>query len=381
MSNKIDNAIARSASAASHLVHTGSEFEFQKAGKLNLKKSQNHVEHRACKFNVINPSAQPSSALASGSSVFTDYRMTASEPLNGITIVNTLMCDPSFVGTPGPITSSNVWDTIDRVQILLENGSIVLTEISGAAMEAYHFSLNKTQWRAINNGMSGCNTNQQAASLDAGESTEIYIPLFFDPLSSNEIAISALSSPVTVRIYWRSGTYLNVTQELDITSTSLMLNQYQYDKSVRSKMFSKLMSPTPVHFRYPRQGKQELSASITPGTPFEFRLSGVHGLISELTLQVEIAGVTTEIDSFDLLDESGQTMLGTRLKTRFVLASQRPKHDVYIQAGKSAKYVKIPISDSNTEAHSGHGQLIERLYCLKWQQHAKLYLCSSYWQH
>jgi hypothetical protein len=305
MSNKIENAIARSASASSHLVHTsnGGEFEFQKAGKLNLKKSHNHVEHRACKFNVINPSAQPSSALASGSSVFTDYRITASEPLNGITIVNTLQCDPSFVGTPGPITSSNVWDTIDRVQILMENGSIVLTENSGAAMEAYHFSLNETQWRAINNGMSGCNTNQQAASLDAGESVEVYIPLFFDPLSSNEIEISALSAPVTVRIYWRSGTYLNVTQELDITSTSLMLNQYQYDKSVRSKMFAKLMGSTSVHFRYPRQGKQELSASITPGTPFEFRLSGVHGLISEITLQVEIGGVTTKIDSFDLLDE------------------------------------------------------------------------------
>jgi len=73
MSNKIENAIARSASAASHLVHTPSEFEFQKAGKLNLKTSHNHVQHRACKFNVINPSAQPSSALASGSSVFTDY--------------------------------------------------------------------------------------------------------------------------------------------------------------------------------------------------------------------------------------------------------------------------------------------------------------------
>ena len=96
MSNKIENAIARSASAASHLVHTGSEFEFQKAGKLNLKTSHNHVQHRACKFNVINPSAQPSSALASGSSVFTDYRITASEPLNGITIVNTLMKTVAF---------------------------------------------------------------------------------------------------------------------------------------------------------------------------------------------------------------------------------------------------------------------------------------------
>ena len=136
-----------------------------------------------------------------------------------------------------------------------------------------------------------------------------------------------------------------------------MLNQYQYDKSVRSKMFAKLMGSTPVHFRYPRQGKQELSASITPGTPFEFRLSGIHGLVTELTLQVEIFGITTEIDSFDLLDESGQTMLGTRLKTRFLLASQRPKHDAFIQSGKSGKYVKVPISDSNTEAHSGAGQL------------------------
>jgi hypothetical protein len=224
---------------------------------------------------------------------------------------------------------------------------------------SYHFSLNESQWRAINNGMAASSVNLISTTLDAGETCEIYLPLFFDPLSSNEIPISALSSPVTIRIYWRSGSYLNITQGIDITSTSLMLNQYQYDKSVRAKMFSKLMSPTLVHFRFTRQGKQELSASITPGTPFEFRLSGVHGLISELTLQVEIAGVTTELDSFDLLDESGQTMLGTRLKTKFVLASQRPKHAVFIQSGKAAKYVKIPISDStsNTEAHSGHGQL------------------------
>ena len=170
MSNKIDNAIARSASAASHLVHTsnGGEFEFMKAGKLNLKKSHNHVEHRSCKFNVINPAAQPSSALASGSSVFTDYRITASEPLNGITIVNTLQCDPGFLGNAMPFTSSNVWDTIDRVQILLENSSIVLTEISGAAMEAYHFSLNESQWRAINNGMAASSVNQISTTLDAG---------------------------------------------------------------------------------------------------------------------------------------------------------------------------------------------------------------------
>jgi hypothetical protein len=66
---------------------------------------------------------------------------------------------------------------------LLENGSIVLTEISGGAMESYHNSMNETQYRAIANGMVGGNTNNQPASLDAGESTEIYIPLFFDPLS------------------------------------------------------------------------------------------------------------------------------------------------------------------------------------------------------
>jgi hypothetical protein len=357
--NKIEKVKQRSAAAASHLVHTGfpGDFEFQKAAGLNLKKHQNHVEHRHAKFQVVNPASQPVNALATGSSFHTDFRIPNSEPLQQMWIQVSLLCDATFSGTAAALTDSNVWACVDRIQILAENGSVILQEMSGYAMEAYHYTLDETKYRAISNALRGANANQQGLTLDAGESGDIYIPILFNPLTDNEIPVSALSSPITVRVYWKSGQYIYDTQEQDITSVSLLVQQYQYDSSLRSKIFSKLNSSTPAHFRFARQGKQELSASITPGSPYDLRLSGIHGIVTEMTLEVLISDTTVELDSIDLLDSSGQTLLGSRMKTRFLLAAKEVNHSQYVQSGKPRMYVRVPISSSNTEEHAQAGQL------------------------
>jgi hypothetical protein len=358
MSDKIQKVIQRSQAAAHHLVHTSEPFDFKKAGKLNLKENHNHVQHRNVKFQVVNPSNQPASPLQSGSSIFTDFRVNSSEPVQQMWIQCDLLCDASFDGTPAPITDSLVWNMIDRIEMLAENGSVVLQQVSGAAMECRHFAFDESQYRGISNALRGANTNQSGLTLDAGESGTIYIPLLFNILADNEIAVSALNSAVTIRLYWRSGADLSGDSYLiDVTSTNLIIQEYQYDSSVRSKIFQKLMGSTPCHFRFPRQGKMELTASVTPGTPYDMRLSGIHGLVTELTVEFLISDVTTELDSVDLFNSSGNTLLGSRMKTRFLLASREVAHPTFVQAGKGRRYLRIPISADSTEAYAQNGNL------------------------
>ena len=350
--NSIEDAQSRSVSAAAHLVHTDEPVVHQKAGKLNLKASNNYVAHRMQKFSVVNPNSQPTAALSGGSS-FTDFRLVSSEPLNDMTLKLTLTASATLAGTTSPLVAENVFSIIDRVQILLENGSIVANEAYADHYKTAHALLPEDSYRAIQTAMTA-----DTATFDASDSKNIYLNLSLsgDVLSQNNIPISALSSPVTVRVHWASGSYLAVSSELEITNASLLLSQYQYDKSIRAKIFSKFMSGPALHFRYPRNGIQKTQETITPNTPFQLKLSSIHGIITSMKVILNYQGSRREIDSLDLLSPSGETILGTRVDHKY-LQMFRGKQGRIVQSLDTNDIFDVPISEMNTAAHEAEGQI------------------------
>jgi hypothetical protein len=363
-SDNINQAVARGASTAVHLVNTGASVVNRiKSNGLNLPSYQlenNH--HRSLIVSTHNPASQPVNALTSPT--FTDFRLVSSESVHGVTLALSVSCDTATANFSYALTTDFVFSLINYVEVLGENSSVVIQRIDRDDLINAFAQLPREVYLPLQKAILGIDYDIAATTANAtmvdGDSRTLYLPLMIDILSQFEIIVSALSSPVTLRFYWR-GTH--AATNLSLQNASMLVSQWHYDNSVRSQQMAAYNGPKIDH-RYFRRAYMRSQETITPGNRFSMRLSSVQGLVTSMTLIVRLNDVVQKVDRFEILDPQGQNIVGgTVLSQQYCATILRADTQRYFADGTSTepipvseKFVNIPIS---TQAHHSEamGQL------------------------
>jgi hypothetical protein len=338
--NLISDAIKRGGSAASNLVTTHQAVDHVQAGKLNLPQSQLSVHYRMSKTIIINPTSQPITPLNSGG--FVDFRITSSDSIKGITFAVTLQKDAAFSGTATALVADESYEMFSHVEVYTENGSVLCTRTEAAHLKQSHADLAQDQYYLVKAGLEGGNgVTTLVATPAAGSQTVVYLPMLRNFLVDNHIMVSALTSPVTIRVWFNAGCMLAL-KDFEVSNIQLYCDQYVFDDSIRTQNIAKYQNR--LDFRVMTPKFQKSAEVITPNVPFQLRLTSMTGMITAMSVKVFVAGAAVTIAKCDLLNESNQSILGGQAlpvayMQTVVKARQgrfgRPSTDTAIEADKA----------------------------------------------
>jgi hypothetical protein len=303
--NLISDALKRGKAAASHLVTTHQPIQHIQAGGLNLPQSQVSVNYRNTKTMIVNPTSQPVNPLTSGG--FVDFRLTSSDSIKGITFAITLHRDSTYEGYQ-TLEADKAIDMLTHYEIYTENGSLLCTRTEAAHIKQYMGDLAVDQYNLIKCALEGGNGSTMTQSMPAaGANQVIYIPLLRTFLVDNQIMVSALNSPVTIRLWFNAGCSMS-QMKLEISNIQMFVDQYCYDDSIRSQNIVKYQNKLDFRVMCPKY--QRSSEVITPGVPFTLRLTSVTGMITSLSVKLYVSNAQQIITKCDLLNEGNQSVLG-----------------------------------------------------------------------
>jgi hypothetical protein len=370
--NHTSQAVARGAGAAQHMLDThGLPYPHSKQGKMNLRKSQALVLHRSARFSVINPASQPSDAMTSGG--FTDFRMSAGEPLRALTL------DLSWRNeNAGPVMvrPEYVFATISHVEVLAENGSQVVERHDSAHFFEQFRNFSKETASLYAGGMIDTpigatpQSNTQFGAMNvagAGDSVTSYVPLLGLALVDHEIFLAAVRAPFIIRVWWKAGQHFklhaptNPSESMTLDSCRLLAESWQYSPEIRQAMVRKnLSSKLDIRFASPRF--QRSSEEIQLADTFNLRLSSVNGLVTSMCVLAKdtATGSRLKFDSVELLDSSGQSVLGGSPVPEGYL-----RHVVGARAGRFVPnfdwglqyFIQVPLSGEDAFHHERAGTI------------------------
>ena len=84
-------------------------------------------------------------------------------------------------------------------------------------------------------GLEGGNgVDTLVATPAAGSQTVVYLPMLRNFLVDNHIMVSALSSPVTIRLWFAAGCALAV-KEFEVSNIQMYVDQFVFDDSIRAQ--------------------------------------------------------------------------------------------------------------------------------------------------
>ena len=205
--------------------------------------------------------------------------------------------------------------------------------------------------------LTGSSPGGDAPTINADEQVISYVPLLIgNPFSSGNIPISMITGGVKVRVNWSVGSYVNVTQRLDITDTHLMQSEYHYDADVVAGVQEQFSGKINT-FRYPFYTTiSEKYDTMKPNVEQTFDMTGFTGLITSVYIVLKDAhGAFLPISELNLYDGT-TSLFRENLDMNFLQATERPHHNEFVQSGELANVVRIPLTDEYTEeaVESGH---------------------------
>jgi hypothetical protein len=362
MADLINQSFARGEGAKKHMVSTEEPHKTLKNGALMLPVKSSYFQHRRCKTSTINPNSQPVQALESGG--FCDFRISSSDNIRSLVLALKLTCSATFDATPVPWTTDNIFGLLSHIELLAENGSLSVQRIEADHLKLALSNLHSEAYYAVKNGIQGSNgVDDTPASLDASESATSYIPIFGAFLSDFEMPVSGFNSPVIVRVWFKSGSYIYSTSLQNITNASLMVDQWAYDTSVRQKTMNKFLN-SKLDFRFASTRFQKSIETVTPNQMQTVRLSSLHGLITSAVVQLKLvsSGSTKAIKRADILDSSGASLLGgAPLEHAYLQATQRAREGRYVNSDAesdpaSNRFFHIPIGEMSVQ-HNQEGSV------------------------
>jgi hypothetical protein len=368
--NHTSQAVARGAGAAQHMLDThGLPYPHSKQGKMNLRKSQALVLHRSARFSVINPASQPSDAMTSGG--FTDFRMSAGEPLRALTL------DLSWRNEnadPIMVRPEYVFATISHVEVLAENGSQVIERHDSAHFVEQFRNISKEMAELYAGGMvdspmgtTPSPTFGTMSTVSSGDTATSYVPLLGLALVDHEIFLAAVRAPFIVRVWWKAGQHFKTAapstpaESMTLDSCRLLAESWQYSPEIRQAMVRKnLSSKLDIRFASPRF--QRSSEEIQLADTFNLRLSSVNGLVTSMCVLAKdtATGSRLKFDSVELLDSSGQSVLGGSPVPEGYL-----RHVVGARAGRFVPnfdwglqyFIQVPLSGEDAFHHERAGTI------------------------
>jgi hypothetical protein len=368
MTSTISDAVRRGPSAASHLVRTHELYPHVKSGELTLRKSQVAVVHRRTTMAVFNSATIPTNGFSNAG--FADISLSGADIISGITLRLT------YANNTGAQLNQWkarwAWYIFDHLDILAENGSVVLERLEPEHLSKSWHELPPAAHERVKEGLqSGFDSNDTGnpPATNDGTSTTLYFPLLGCSLATQEIPPFALSSPIIIRCYFRGSAVFTgpYTAQMipngppTITAFDAITTAYQLDASERNDLARRyamagLRSSPPLDIRMARPGFQKTQETFSGGTLHTIRLSSVQGLVTSMAV------ILQKIDSqgfgyglyypphrVDLLDEKGSSLFGQPLDYNLLQVTQAltdgGTHDFNLN-----KLLALPIGGFSGEA-------------------------------
>ena len=337
----------------------GDLFPTVRVGNFNLRRSQNVFLNRSHRIQVFNSSTLPSDALSNAGS-FTDIRIQGADPLMSMTLRLTLANDDAKNDIAN-LTAENVLGFIDHVDIMGNNGSLVLERIDFDHQFLAFAEHDPDSYARLRCALQGGSTGATFGIPAAGALT-IYIPIFRSVLIQNELMSAGLIGPLVLRVWWRGLQWVNNGQVLGATaprvaSFDLLCQTTNWDPSRAAQIVNRMMSGPRQDIRYAIPQFQKTIENLVGGQAFTLRLSGVQGLVTSMTVMIRDLAqsiyIVQPLKQLDFLDPAGASLLGgsyvDSLYTSLIYgASQQIRFD---STGVTYSAFRIPISGANV-AHS-----------------------------
>ena len=200
---------------------------------------------------------------------------------------------------------------LDRVELLAEGGSQLISRHEGFQ------GLYLSDYRQLD-PIASSFLRQAAdlgASIAAGASTTIYIPLLWTAL--NNVFIGGFKADMYVRCLFKGASAWATAATIPtLSSLNLFIGQDHLGRAENAALQERARSQV-LDYRFQRPSFQSITDNLTAGNRTQYQLSACHGLISQMMITVRLASATgsglntlVECAKLELLDESGQNLLG-----------------------------------------------------------------------
>ena len=223
-----------------------------------------------------------------------------------------------------------VW-LFDRLEVLAESGSTLVSRHEAYQLITPLRHLNESQLQLLQRPLNmwtgwvyseyGAQASYptQFLTMAPGETRTFYVPLTDNVFATNKIFAGGLRSDLYFRCWFRGASAFI----LDPTGTppalknlNIILTQDSLSPRERQQMMYRYQSES-LDFRFMRPSYQSLRATMAPSGRYQWQLSAIMGLISEIIITVigdsTPAGMRNnfaQIASWELLDGSGANVVG-----------------------------------------------------------------------
>jgi len=343
-----------------------------KSGDLALRKSSALVLNRRRTMNTYNSSTLPVDAFSSA--CFSDIRLQGADVVDGVVL--SLKVENGSGAPLARWSAPWAWTIIDRVDILAENGSVVLESILPDHLLRAWYRLGSDPHQAVARGLTGGEDGVRFVDgaeppvIPIGGSRTLFIPLLACMLDTHEIAPFGLSSPIIIRTYFRGASVFqgpcgadqapNGAAGLTVSAFDAVLTCHQYDNSDRQALASRYASAgvktPPLDVRFARPGYQRTTEQVVSATVAQtIRLSSVQGLITSMNIVIrDLANLGTGLfyvpATVDLLDERGASIYGSPLSYELLMATEAKDQGLYRGTYDSRTPLPVPIGGEEGEA-------------------------------
>ena len=174
--------------------------------------------------------------------------------------------------------------------------------------------------------------------LAPNEERTYYIPLLGNPFVTSRIFGGALGADCSVRCWFKGPSSFHLPDGApppSLKSLNLIVSQDALTPSARNELAQRYAS-TSQDFRYFRPGFMSVRANLAPGQRYQWQMSGVLGVVSELIVTVVAdstpVGVRTnfmQVASWELLDGGGANIVGG--------SAIKEDYQVYVKASRKAQ--------------------------------------------
>jgi hypothetical protein len=314
-----------------------------------------------------------------GSGGFVDVRI----PAGSTSIVTHMVIEltiragsTGIVVMPVPI----VW-VFDRIELLGESGATLISRhepqqlisplrhLSEAQLQLLQRPLNFWSGRvATEYGTHGAYPQAQFMSMTPNQEKTFYVPITDCALTTNKIFCGGLRSDLYVRCWFRgpSAFLLDGAGTMPSLKTlNVILTQDALSPRERQQMMYRYQSES-LDFRFQRPSFQSMRATLGPSQRYQWQLSAVMGLVTELIITVvpdnNPAGLRNgfaQISSYEILDGSGASVLGgSAIKEDFatlVKAARKTQSRALFACkyGEADNVIVVEFGDSKANQDSG----------------------------
>ena len=308
--DQYEKAMSRPGSAAHVDVDTFPNlYPHQRVGALNLRASQAFVKNSQNQVISYQPTTNDAGALGT-SGAYTDFRLLSGHIIKTATLHLTVRNDTA-ANIMWPIARHHHYSCIDRVEILGEGGSLLIQRLD---REALCQKVNLLTPNALEHMLGSSTSIATTATIAAGEMSEAYYPLL-GAIFEHTLCLSALNSPVVLRIYWAGSASWIMSVAPSMVSCTLVTEQDKLAHREHRELVQSLRGGPPSDIRFNRPTFQRMTEHLEGGSRYVFPLTSVAGLVTSLHISLRLTasrmpGPTHMFQTLDVLSGSGVSMLG-----------------------------------------------------------------------